>query len=955
MHRTIRLFVFLLAGECICAAQLPSIVTSTLPVATTGGVYSATLFAGGGTPPYSNWMVGAGAFPPGLSLNASTGAISGKSTASGTFNFFVTVQDSAGGISPAQALTIVSSAPAISTTSAGLPSATVGVAYSVGLVATGGTPPYSNWTVASGALPQGLVLNSATGAISGAPISNGASSFTVTLQDSTGVTSAPQSLTIVTGVAIITGSAPKGTLTGPYSLQLLAGGGSLVYSNWVVSSGVLPPGLTLTASSGLLSGIPVAVGSYSFSITVTDSAGANSMPQPYTIVIAPVPQVVTGALWPGLPGVVYSSTLQATGGTAPLLWMMTDGTLPAGLSLNPGTGVISGTPQSAAGSAFNFSVKVTDSLGVASTPQPLSIAITQAQLTLSPTSLTFNTMAGDVTPPAVQSISVFSLSSPVTFSATTATASGGNWLNVTGGGKTPGNLLVSVNTGGLSPNTSYHGTITIAGQNISPSTVPVTLVVGVGGAPQMTVTPSALSLSYVQGVSSDQRYLLISNMAGGTVHFNAKATTDSCGSWLSLLNTTGSATSALPGVVPIYISPAGLAEKSCTGAITITDSGTGQTQQVAVAMTVSSQTQALYLTRTGLNFEAGIGTNPPVRSFSVLNPGQGTVGWTASSQTADTGKWLNVTPATGSSTAGVMSTPVMVSLNSQGLAPGLYNGSVQISSSDVGDSAQTVSVMLNVMDSPASPPPMTPSGVILVGQSGGMSDAQTVTLFNPWPATLTYTSTVVTDNRVNWLTQTPTTGTLAPNGGATTSMTLQANLKGLTAGLQHGVVRAAFNDGTVHTLDVYLIVPASAVVASVRSSEVEFLTLKPDAVAQSCPGGAGIATVFRSPEQNFEVTAQVPVALEVISRDCATGKAIRHAAGAAVQVLIGGPNNPPVALIDDGSGVWTGTWTPAAAASQVNLTARTDLYSGNLASVISAQTTLSGVVDAPPSTQPDGN
>jgi hypothetical protein len=298
MHRTIRLCVLLLAGESICAAQLPSIVTSTLPVATTGGAYSATLFAGGGTPPYSNWTAAAGSFPPGLTLNPSAGTISGKPTASGTFNFFVTVQDSAGGISPAQALTIVSSPPAISTTSAGLPSATVGAAYSVGLVATGGTPPYSNWTITSGALPQGLVLNASTGAISGAPISNGASNFTVTVQDSTGVTSATQSLTIVTGVAIITSSAPKGTLTGPYSLQLQAGGGSLVYTNWVVSSGVLPTGLTLTAASGLLSGIPVATGSYSFSITVTDSAGATSMAQPYTIVIAPAPQIVTGALWP---------------------------------------------------------------------------------------------------------------------------------------------------------------------------------------------------------------------------------------------------------------------------------------------------------------------------------------------------------------------------------------------------------------------------------------------------------------------------------------------------------------------------------------------------------------------------------------------------------------------------------------------------------------------------------
>lgn len=54
----------------------------------------------------------------------------------------------------------------------------------------------------AGSLPQGLLLNSATGIISGTPIAMGAYNFSVTVQDSVGITSAPQNLMIVAGVAI---------------------------------------------------------------------------------------------------------------------------------------------------------------------------------------------------------------------------------------------------------------------------------------------------------------------------------------------------------------------------------------------------------------------------------------------------------------------------------------------------------------------------------------------------------------------------------------------------------------------------------------------------------------------------------------------------------------------------------------------------------------------------------
>jgi hypothetical protein len=69
------------------------VTTSSLPGATAGSPYAATLAASGGVAPYK-WSVSSGVLPTGLSLNSSTGAISGTATAAGNFNFTAAVADS---------------------------------------------------------------------------------------------------------------------------------------------------------------------------------------------------------------------------------------------------------------------------------------------------------------------------------------------------------------------------------------------------------------------------------------------------------------------------------------------------------------------------------------------------------------------------------------------------------------------------------------------------------------------------------------------------------------------------------------------------------------------------------------------------------------------------------------------------------------------------------------------
>jgi len=163
---------------------------------------------------------------------------------------------------------------------------------------------------------------------------------------------------------------PAGVVTNSYGFSFSASGGSQGYT-WAVTSGALPGGLTLTPD-GYLSGTPTVVGTFSFTVTATDSAQpALSGSQAFTLTVdAPAPLAISPGQTPpagvhGTPYESYGFTFAATGGYLPLRWTVTAGALPPGLTLNP-DGSLSGTPTTASPTPFAFTVTVTDS----STPTP---------------------------------------------------------------------------------------------------------------------------------------------------------------------------------------------------------------------------------------------------------------------------------------------------------------------------------------------------------------------------------------------------------------------------------------------------------------------------------------------------------------------------------------------------------------------------------------------------------
>jgi len=323
----------------------------------------------GGTPPYTRVL--GGSLPSGVSFNAGTGQVSGTPTVTlVTTTYTVFVTDAVGAASNKTfQLTIT---PPLTTTQAVASTAgTVGtpIAAFTPVTASGGAPPYG-FALTGGTLPTGLSFSTTTGEIIGTPTATlGATVFTVTVTDGTGSTSA-KTFTLTVNPALNTVQAVPST-TGtvnvaiPSFTPVTASGGTTPYVFSLSAS--LPSGLSFNSATGQVSGTPTSsLGATSFTVTVTDAAGAQSSK---TFDLTVNGALSTTQAVPNTTGIVNQvlatfTPVTASGGTLPYGFALSGGSLPNGLSFNTSTGAISGTPTETLATS-QFTVTVTD--GVAAT------------------------------------------------------------------------------------------------------------------------------------------------------------------------------------------------------------------------------------------------------------------------------------------------------------------------------------------------------------------------------------------------------------------------------------------------------------------------------------------------------------------------------------------------------------------------------------------------------------
>ena len=548
-----------------------------LGTATANVAFTTTLSASGGTAPYS-YSISSGATPAGVTLNSSTGTLSGTPTAAGPYNFTVTVTDANGASgsraysgavnvaapiagansatvaanSGANAITLnlsggaatsvaVASAPSHGTATASgtsitytptagysgtdsftytatngsgtsspapvaitisaptlgiaptvLSAATASVAFSTTLSASNGTAPYI-YSITGGSVPTGMALNTAIGTLSGTPTAAGPYNFTVTVTDANGATGSRAYSGAVNVAAPIAGalSASVAANSSANAITLNLSGGAATS----VAVASAPSHGTATASGTAITYTPTAgySGADSFTYTATNSSGTSS-PAPVAITIsAPTLGIMPTGLGATTANVTFTTTVSASGGTAPYSYSISSGATPAGVTLNSSTGTLSGTPTAAG--PYNFTVTVTDANG-ATGSRAYSGAVNVAAPIAGANSATVaaNSSANAITPNlsggAATSVAVASAPSHGT-----ATASG------TGITYTP--------TAGYSGADSFTYTATNSSGTSSPATVTLAVT-----APTLLVTPASLGAGM-----AGTPYSTTLSAAGGTAPY----------------------------------------------------------------------------------------------------------------------------------------------------------------------------------------------------------------------------------------------------------------------------------------------------------------------------------------------------------------------------------------------------------------------------------------------------
>ena len=691
------------------------VVSSSLPNASTVSVYSQTLSAVGGTPPYT-WS--ASGLPAGMSLS-SGGTLGGTPRAAGTTTIAITVNDSAG-VAASVGLPLTVVAPNLLTvSSSNLSNGVIGAVYSDALAASGGTAPYS-WSIVGGSLPTGLSL-ATSGALSGTPTAAGTFAFTARAADTANAFASGSLKITVDPVPLkLTSSAlPNGLAGSDYPAQIFTPAGGTPPYQFSVTAGNLPPGLAI--AGGQITGTPSSAGSFSFTVSITDSATT-----PNTVTISP-----SITIQPAQADLILSSGAVSFSLVAPAT------ALPGGANvtirssvvlqlLNYSVGVMPAAPwldTTSAGTNTPGSLGI--SLNAAALALPASATPYQASVVV--TCLSPSACAGRSQTVAV-SLTVTALppqltlsSSLLIFSATTSNPNvsaqsfgiqnkgGGtlgiksvsaadSWITLSGvPGTVPAgpavNVSVGVSLAGLLPG-FYRSSVSVV-SSAGSDTVPVTLLYSRDGT--MFLSPSGMQFQSQAGSAPGNPNGSFNVIPAGKPLIAWSAAVLSGSSWLKLGSPSGTASTGSPGKVNFTLDSASLPAGTYYDSVRISSPDVlDSPQDFTVVLNVSPLTAPVSPDPqpAGLLFLTSAGGSVPATQTVQIFAGSGTpIAYQASASTLDGGAWLSVRPPTGSTSA-TSTAQTTVSVTPGSMPVGVYRGSVSYALSSA--AVRTVNVTLNI-------------------------------------------------------------------------------------------------------------------------------------------------------------------------------------------------------------------------------------------------------------------
>ena len=732
-------------------------VSSPLQQAKEGQPYSFTFSASGGMAPYTWTAVGL----PGWASFPSTGVLSGTPPigAAGGVKFTVTAKDSQNDTQSKQFTLVVLAANGgvTITNPSPLPDAAVGIAYLVGLTATGGATPYQ-W-FATG-LPDGITLGKNSGLLSGTPTTGGDYTLTAQVTDANNkVAFAVLGLHVASpGLAISTSQPlPGGIVSVPYSTLFLSSGGTRPQS-WTVVSGSLPPGLSLD-TNGQITGTPTQMGVFDFTVGVAEVAQSSSpnaiqkRAAPATA-SAPFQIAVEAFQTPDLVLSCGSLQFQVPGnGAAPSQTCSVISTIynsiPFTTTVNvPGITVVSGgiTPSTIDISIDPATVTPGNYTGIVTVTSPglppktidlsLNVNPTPGTLLVSPQTLSFSPDGSQGT-----TSSIFVQNdgqTPLTFTVSSDVP----WLQVSTPSATlaPGALTVIQVTLVTSqiPTSGYLGTISIDSDSGS-TEIPASVIVSARAKMKLSRDGILLQARQGNGVSGPSpESFTIASSDSTEIHYTVQQIGGN--GWLTVTsNPTGTATNKAFGVVTFTAKSGGLPKGAYYAIIRITapEPRNGLLDFLVVLDVEDASTPPVPDTYpSGLVFNAATAAGLAAQTVDVYTSNDAAIDYQVAVQSSGPTSWLSVTP-TGGQLATLSPAQLRLSADPSGLKPGIYRGGVNVSISNL--EVRTINVTMIVPA--AAAPSASASASTEAGRTIRRSDTSACT-----PSNLVLTETGLAGN-----------------------------------------------------------------------------------------------------------------------------------------------------------------------------------------------------------------